>query len=373
MQARLQEARKLEAVSRLAGGIAHDFNNLLMSILGTVELMRLDAEDPALQADLDQITTDGERAAALTKQLLTFARTKQARAEPVELDAVVREAVELLRHRPDSGIELVLDLELDARCVRGVPASLRELVLDLAFNARDAMPEGGSLTISTRAEAAPASGEPQLVLRVSDTGEGMTPEVAERAFEPFFTTKELGKGSGLGLAAAYGVVRSHGGEISTHSSPGLGTTFEVRLPELAAPCKPERDLANLGPRFAAPGLVLLVDDSAGPRQVASRLLSRLGFEVMAAPDGPTALDLLRARSDELRGAVLDVRMPGMNGVETLRRLRELNPELPVVMASGYADPEHLDELATLGVHDVLRKPYTLDELGGALARVLASA
>jgi signal transduction histidine kinase/CheY-like chemotaxis protein len=369
MQRRLQQAEKMEAVGRLAGGVAHDFNNLLVGVLGTVELLLLDEEDPATRSDLEVIAQAGQRAAELTQQLLAFARTNQEQVVTVRPDLIVAEVVGLLQRTLVAGIEVRTDLGVGDLCVRGVPSQLHTALLNLAVNARDAMPDGGVLAFATSVATAPFGAlgtEPWIRLTVSDSGHGMPPDVAAKAFEPFFTTKPAGEGTGLGLATVYGIVTSHGGEIEVSSAPGQGTTFEILLPT-CDPCSSDKAVRDEGgARSEAGGWVLLVEDGAGPRRTGTRLLERLGYQVLEAEDGPTALRRAMEHPAELRAAVIDLQMPHMDGVEALRRLRVLRPELPAVMVSGYPQPHHLDALARLGVRGVLRKPYSLQDLAGAL-------
>jgi len=378
MREQLQLAQKMEAIGRLAGGVAHDFNNLLTTIRGHTELLRRSApsEAPA-RLDLDAILTASDRAAELTGQLLAFSRRGKLRAEQVDIDKLIEEVVRLLHHSVDPRIEVRCDLGLEGALITGDPSRLQSALLNLAVNARDAMPEGGLLVFSTRVVqlAGPRPAEspigpgPHAEIRVSDTGMGMAPEVARRVFEPFFTTKEMGRGTGLGLAAVYGTVKSHNGSISVESAPGLGTLFRIHLPLVAhhgqAPVvAPERAWVE------GRGTVLLVDDQAEVREVTTSILDRLGYTVITAEDGVAALSLYDQHREVIRLVLLDVRMPRMDGAETLRRLRRLDPELPVVIVSGFGADRDLASIRGMGVQGVVEKPFTVSELSETMARAL---
>jgi signal transduction histidine kinase/ActR/RegA family two-component response regulator len=381
MREQLQLSQKMEAIGRLAGGVAHDFNNLLTTIRGHTELLRRNTlVDAPTRIDLDAILTASDRAAELTGQLLAFSRRGKLRAEQVELDKLIEEVTRLLRHTVDPRIEVRSELGLDGAVVAGDPSRLQSALLNLAVNARDAMPEGGQLVFSTRVvgpedPARPGelpAGPPLAEIRVADTGMGMAPEVARRVFEPFFTTKEMGRGTGLGLAAVYGTVRSHGGSIVVDSAPGLGSLFRIYLPLVGqhgaatATVTPERAWIE------GRGTVLLVDDQAEVRDVTGSILDRLGYTVITAEDGVAALARYAQHSQSIRLVLLDVRMPRMDGAETLRRLRKLAPALPVVIVSGFGADKDLATIRAMGVQGVVEKPFTVSELSETMARALGA-
>jgi two-component system cell cycle sensor histidine kinase/response regulator CckA len=379
MREQLLLAQKMEAIGRLAGGVAHDFNNLLTTIRGHTELLRRTSPvDAPARIDLDAILTASDRAAELTGQLLAFSRRGKLRAEQVEVDKLIDEVTRLLRHTVDPRIEVRSQLALEGAVVAGDPSRLQSALLNLAVNARDAMPEGGQLVFSTRvvdpADPArpgelPPGPTPFAEICVADTGMGMAPEVARRVFEPFFTTKEMGRGTGLGLAAVYGTVKSHGGSIAVESTPGLGTLFRIYLPLVghqqgAAAAAPERAWVE------GRGTVLLVDDQADVREVTGSILDRLGYTVLTAADGVAALALLEQHRPAIRLVLLDVRMPRMDGAGTLRRLRQLAPALPVVIVSGFGADDDLATIRGMGVQGVVEKPFTVSELSETMARAL---
>jgi CheY-like chemotaxis protein len=379
VEEQLRQSQKMEAIGRLAGGVAHDFNNLLTTIRGHTELLRRSAaSDAPARLDLDAILTASDRAAELTGQLLAFSRRGKMRVEEVQIDKLIEEVVRLLRHTVDPRIEVRCELGLGGAVVAGDPSRLQSALLNLAVNARDAMPDGGLLAFSTRVvdvasarrtSDLPTSPGPYAEIRVADTGMGMAPDVARRVFEPFFTTKEMGRGTGLGLAAVYGTVKSHNGSISVESAPGLGSLFRIHLPLSAqhgevVPTVPERAWVE------GRGTVLLVDDQAEVREVTTSILDRLGYTVITAEDGVAALTLYQQHRDVIRLVLLDVRMPRMDGAETLRRLRRINPTLPVVIVSGFGADNDLATIRSIGVQGVVEKPFTVSELSETMARAL---
>jgi signal transduction histidine kinase/CheY-like chemotaxis protein len=380
MREQLLLAQKMEAIGRLAGGVAHDFNNLLTTIRGHTELLRRTSPtDAPARTDLDAILTASDRAAELTGQLLAFSRRGKLRAEQVEVDKLIEEVTRLLRHTVDPRIEVRSHLALGGAVVAGDPSRLQSALLNLAVNARDAMPEGGQLVFSTqvvnpadpaRPGELPPGPAPFAEIRVADTGMGMAPEVARRVFEPFFTTKEMGRGTGLGLAAVYGTVKSHGGSIAVESAPGLGTLFRIYLPLVG---DHQAAVAAAAPEQAwveGRGTVLLVDDQAEVREVTVSILDRLGYTVLTAEDGVAALALFEQHRPAIRLVLLDVRMPRMDGAETLRRLRHLAPTLPVVIVSGFGADNDLATIRDMGVQGMVEKPFTVSELSETMARAL---
>ncbi len=373
----LAQAQKMEAVGRLTGGVAHDFNNLLMAVLGNLDLVARRLTEPRLLKFVDQARTAAERGAALTAQLLAFSRRQRLEPRALDVGLQVRAAVELLRPTFGVGHQIETHIAEDLWPALADPTQLDLMVVNLALNARDASPNGGTVTVSVdrttvmvashRAEGPPPGD--YVTVAVSDSGEGMTPDVLARVFEPFFTTKPLGKGSGLGLSQVLGLTKQLGGGVEVETAPGQGSTFRVYLPraeaaaELPAEAQSEPNLATLK------GLkVLLVDDDEAVREVAARLLSDLGCEVTQAENGERALAEMR-RAPDHAAAVIDFAMPGLNGGDTAVALRALKPGLAVVLMSGYADLETL-EVAWSG--PVLRKPFIRGDLARALVRAVAS-
>jgi signal transduction histidine kinase/CheY-like chemotaxis protein len=370
----LVQVQKMEAIGRLTGGVAHDFNNLLMAVLGNLDLLARRIADPKHLKYVEQARAAGERGAKLTAQLLAFARRQRLEARPIDVNQAIQAAAGLLRSTLGGGHGLDCEPTPNLWPAMGDVTQVELMIVNLALNARDAMPDGGRITISaanirltdppTRPEA-PPPGE-YAVITVADTGEGMAPEVVDRAFEPFFTTKPIGKGSGLGLPQVLGLAKQLGGGVQIETAAGVGTTVRVYLPRSGA--FTEAVPAPVGDLMVLKGLrVLLVDDDLDVRTVTAQLLEELGCRVEAADCGEAALELARTGA-AFQAALVDFAMPGLNGGETARRLRELSPGLPVVLMSGYAD---LDNLAETWVGPVLHKPFGAQALGRELARVTA--
>jgi signal transduction histidine kinase/ActR/RegA family two-component response regulator len=372
-----RQAQRLEALGQLAGGVAHDFNNLLTGILGYAEL--IDSPDPLVQEAARGIRTAANRAASLTRQLLGFARRGKHLSTTVDLHALVREVAALLERTLTRDIALSTRLLAPRATVRGDPSQLQQIVLNLAVNARDAMPEGGSLTFETRAlrldEAAgrALSGLPPgdyVQLTVADSGVGIPVAIHGRVFEPFFTTKPPGQGSGMGLAMVYGIVRNHAGAVDFTSEEGRGTRFTVTLPLTTAVQQAEGEVPRPWPRR---GLrVLLVDDEAVVRDATSRLLRSVGCEVVAAASAEEALERLQQGVDpEL--ILVDLTMPGLDGVACLEAVRKLKPRLPALLTSGYGQDGRVQTALESGFQGFLQKPFDRGELTVAIERALRPA
>jgi PAS domain S-box-containing protein len=371
----LRQAQKMEAVGRLAGGMAHDFNNLLTIIQGRGELLRESlAGDPSSRRDVEMIVRTSQRAAALTQQLLAFSRRQVLRPVVLDLNAVVAQTADMLARLIGEDVEIVTRLERDGCRVRADRTQLEQVLLNLAVNARDAMPEGGRLTIATRREVAagatPGNGH-RAVLEVTDTGVGMTPEVQARAFEPFFTTKDQGKGTGLGLSTVYGIVEQHAGRIGFTSEPGQGTRFTISLPGAEDAPEPRRVEAPVAVEGSGQ-VILLVEDEVDLRELAAEALRRVGYEVVVAASPRNAIALCEARGGQVDLLLTDVVMPEMNGRELADALQARYPELRVLFMSGYTR----DAIAKHGVLEdgiaLLDKPFTLPQLHQAVAARLAT-
>ncbi len=368
-----RQSQKLEAVGLLAGGVAHDFNNLLAAILGHADVLALEAAPGSeVEASARTISQAAQRAGELTRQLLAFARLGQHRQEPVDLHALVAEATGLLGRTLGKSIRIVTALAAPRHHVRGDPGQLQQVIVNLAVNARDAMPEGGTLTLATSERrggpGGPAGGPPPgawLVLEVTDTGTGIAPADLERIFEPFFTTKAEGRGSGLGLATVYGIVKAHGGEIRAEPRDGGGTRFTVSLPLLEAP-PPAAPPPEPPPRHGS-GVVLVVDDEDLVRRAAGRMLAALGYHPALVAGGEEALAWLASQAAPPRAVLLDLAMPGMDGAAAFRLMRQRWPALPVILCSGFARNAQAQQLLDEGALGFLQKPYRTAELGEALA------
>jgi two-component system, cell cycle sensor histidine kinase and response regulator CckA len=369
LEERLRHSQKMEALGRLAGGVAHDFNNLLTAILGYCSLLGMKLRETSLLVFLREIEKSGERAAALTRQLLAFSRKQMMVPQVLDLGVVLRELRMMLRPLLSEDIELSIDIANDLKPVRADRGQIEQVFLNLVVNARDAMPRGGKLGVALYNECA-ASGPGSIVLLVTDTGTGMTPAVRSRVFEPFFTTKAEGKGTGLGLATVYGIVTQSGGTVSLDSEPGQGSRFVVRLPlseeiDSIAPPKQETSAAPAGSAN-----ILLVEDEETVRSLTARVLEEQGHRVLVAANGPEALALAGLESADIDLVVTDVIMPGMKGPELVAKLLELRPSLKVLYVSGYA----ADSLGLGGRIDgeipFLPKPFTASVLARRVREVL---
>jgi PAS domain S-box-containing protein len=385
LEAQLLHAQKLESLGVLAGGIAHDFNNLLTGILGNAELAELDTRDTTALACLQEIQRASRRAAELCRQMLAYSGKGRFVIEQLDLSELVREIAGMLEHAISKKATLALELASALPGVEADATQIRQVVMNLITNASESLGDrSGTIRVVTSARRCAleelrtgylddhlAPGE-YVVCEVSDTGCGMTPEVKARLFDPFFTTKFTGRG--LGMAAVLGIVRGHRGAITVESEPGKGTTIRLLLPAsgrvaaaLPIPAsvpEPTRD------DWRGSGAVLVVDDEQVVRTVAERFLARLGFEVICAPDGEAALELLREQV-ELRCVLLDLTMPRLNGEETYRELRGLRPELPVILMSGYNEQDAVERFTGRGLAGFLQKPFQIDRLRACLQAALA--
>ncbi len=379
LEEQLRHAQKMEAVGRLAGGIAHDFNNLLTAIIGYAEIVMVgfDPKDPR-RADAEEIKRAAERAAELTRQMLAFSRRQVMQPKVVDLNVVLQKVEPMLRRVIGEDIVMTITPKATAPSVRVDPGQLEQVVMNLVVNARDAMPKGGRLTVETSdaifdREGLPPSAMPgpYVMLSVSDTGIGMSPEVRARIFEPYFTTKEIGKGTGLGLSTAYGIVQQSDGFIQVNSEPGQGTTFRVFLPRSEAAVEV---LAGVVPEDAPGGTehILLVEDDSSVRRSTRETLIRLGYSVTEAASGRAGLAL---GSDDTRHfdlALCDVILGDMSGPAVYEALRALRPSVRVLYMSGYAD----EAIVRTGVLDegfpFLQKPFTPHDLAFKIREVLGA-
>lgn len=378
LQSLLSQSQKMEVVGQLAGGIAHDFNNMLAGIMAAAELLKLRlAYDEKDQKLLETIISATTRSADLTRELLTFSRKGTAALCPVHINETIAAAMGLLERTIDKQIQLISRLEGGDPVVMGDQTQLQNALLNLGVNARDAMPHGGTLRYATTVremdEAACRSvgvslpAGRYLEIAVSDTGSGMTKAVMEHIFEPFFTTKGVGKGTGLGLAAVYGAIKNHRGEICVNSQPGHGSVFKIYLPLVADDSNKQtiRDEVVTGC-----GGVLLVDDEEMLRSLGRELLEELGYTVYLAENGEQALEVFAAQRNEILLVILDMIMPKMGGKEAFMHLREQAPEVKVLFCSGFSCDGTGDELVELGASGFIQKPYNLSELSRAVAEAL---
>ena len=366
LEAQYRQATKLEAVGRLAGGIAHDFNNLLTVILGYSDALADSASPDDAREAADAIHHAALRASKLTQQLLAFSRRQVLQVRIVDLSAVVKDTLEMVRRLISSDIEIRTSLTEQPTLVDADVVQLEQVLLNLATNARDAMPEGGRLTIET--SRIQRDGRAWAELAISDTGVGIDPETAAHIFDPFFTTKEVGKGTGLGLASVYGIARQSGGDVTAESEPGGGSTFRVHLPISKAASAAEEDASPPTPRDRKAS-ILVAEDNSDVRRILVRMLRAAGHTVMATEDGQAALDQARDRSLDFDLLVTDVVMPGMTGGELAEHIRELRPEIKILFVSGYANDEVVRRGASEGA-PLLQKPFTLGSVTDAVSKLL---
>jgi PAS domain S-box-containing protein len=364
MEEELRQSQKMEAVGRLAGGVAHDFNNLLMLISGYANQLLDDTDLPTKhRAFCEQLVDATRRAATLTRQLLAFSRKHPAIPQVVDLNAIISDMAKMLQRLLSDRIRLVVNVGAEELPIFADPSQLELLIMNLSINARDAMPEGGILSITTSNEA-PEEGKSYesdpgsyVVMEVSDTGLGMSDDIKERIFEPFFTTKGVGKGTGLGLSAAYGIVEQANGHITVESEPDHGTTFRVYLPRAAGEV-PKKIISTEASPGTGHETLLLAEDETGIRAMTSVYLENLGYKVLEAENGNEALRISREYKEAIDLLITDIVMPGMRGDDLVRVIQQERPDMAAVFISGYAD---LEKLGT----DIpfVEKPFTFPELG----------
>jgi DNA-binding response OmpR family regulator/two-component sensor histidine kinase len=357
LEAALVQSQKMEAIGQLTGGLAHDFNNLLTAIVGNLDLIRVRATDSRIVRQAENAFKAAERGSKLTAQLLAFSRTQKLATAPVDLNDLIVGMSELVDQTSGAAITVEADL------AQGLPHALADAnqlelaILNLSINARDAMPSGGTLTISTRPDP---DNKDRVLVCVADTGTGMTPEVVARAFDPFFTTKPPGKGKGLGLSQVYGIVQQLGGDVTIDTAPGKGTRINIAL--RIAHAAAEHDGTEAARASRGSETVLIVDDDPDVRDIMSGVLSDLGYRVEEAGSGEAALDLLKDHRPDLM--VLDFGMPGLNGAEVAAAARQTKQGLRILFVSGYSDTSAIEK--AVGKVTLLHKPFRPAEFAAAV-------
>jgi two-component system, cell cycle sensor histidine kinase and response regulator CckA len=379
LEEQLRQSQRLESIGRLAGGVAHDFNNLLTVIVGYTEMLLADASQPG-SGPLREIREAGERAADLTKQLLAFSRRQTVQPAIIDINAIVTKTETFLRRLIGEDIQLVTRLDPALGSVEADRGQIQQIIMNLAINSRDAMPNGGSLLIETsnvfldetyRASHPEVQPGPYVMLAVSDTGEGMSPEIQAQIFEPFFTTKEPGRGTGLGLATVYGMVKTAGGWIWVYSEPHRGTTFKIYLPQTvhaAAPAVP-----GIATEAHGSETVLIVEDQADVRAVALAGLAAFGYSPHAVATGREALQFCRDFDGEIHLLLTDVVMPDMNGREVARQVAQLRPGIRVLYMSGYTSNVIVHQGILDSGIEYLQKPFTPESLARRIREVLGGS
>ncbi|MGZ5847874.1 MAG: hybrid sensor histidine kinase/response regulator [Ramlibacter sp.] len=376
LEMQLRQSQKMEALGTLAGGIAHDFNNIVAAILGNARLARdRSAADAPVQPFVAEITRAGLRARDLVQRILAFSRNQPPDFSVQPLEPLVREGVQLLRAMLPSGIELVHEAASQAVIVRADATQVSQVLMNLGTNAWQAIgPHPGRITVWTGTAGSDA------VIEVADTGCGMDEHTVERMFEPFFTTKAQGEGTGLGLPVVHGIVRAHGGRIDVESRPGQGSTFRIHLPlapagdlPSALPCGDRPPVAKAPPAPAGGRHVVYLDDYPAMVLMVRAILEAQGYRVTGFEDPQAALGWLQAHAGEADLVVSDYNMPGCSGLELAARLRELRPQLPVILASGYITDDLRQAATEVGVRHLFDKPRGVEELCGLVDEVLRGA
>ncbi len=379
MEEKILQAQKIDSIGHLAGGIAHDFNNILTAILGSASIMRRKIKDDQRWLKyVDLIETTSRRGAAVTRQLLTFARKSQTTFQPVDLNTIVEQTLRLFEATSPKTIHVKCTLAGEPMIVEGDEGQLQQSILNLCLNARDAMPDGGVLVLNCRpvyvdAEHARqfADGKPgqYVLLSIADSGLGIPPHVLQRIYEPFFTTKEQGKGTGLGLSVVYGVVRSHNGYIHVESEVNSGTIFTIYLPR-GADARMSRQARRAGELRGGNERILLVEDEISIGEIGSDILKDLGYDIEVAHNGREAMQLLERARKPFQLVILDMNMPRMGGRATFERIREQFPDLKILVCSGYSATMIDDGLFARAIDGFIQKPYELEDIAMKIRDVL---
>lgn len=372
-------AQRMESIGTLAGGIAHDLNNVLAPIMMAVELLKLEEKSPARINMLDMIESSARRGASMVSQVLTFARGLEGRRVEVQVRHLIREMVKIAAGSFPKNITINSQVAADLWTLKADPTQLHQVLLNLCVNARDAMPDGGSIKITAEnvmldeqyaAMNIEASTGPYVHVEVADTGGGIPQKVIEKIFDPFFTTKEVGKGTGLGLSTVMAIVKSHGGFIRVQSEMGMGAKFHIYLPAQTTTCSTASQEEASEPPKGKGETVLIVDDEDSIRQIAKRTLETFGYKVLQAGNGSEALDLYEARQQEIAVIITDMMMPVMDGQATIQALRQMNPKIRIIGTTGMMTSSRVSQITSLGIQYLLPKPFTAETLLNTVRKVL---
>ena len=379
VEAKLQQAQKMEALGTLAGGIAHDFNNILAIILGNTELTIEDvSERSPVRHRLEEVRKACLRAKDLVKQILTFSRQTEHEMTPIKTTPIIKESIKLLRSSIPTTIEIRHNLSSHSDTINGDPGQIKEVLINLCSNSADAMREnGGVLEVSlenitldeqTAVGYDALSPGDYLRLSVSDTGHGIEPDILNRVFDPYFTTKKAGEGTGMGLAAVSGLIRNHNGAITVHSEEGKGATFHVYLPLAQDEISPRADIA--GPLPTGSECILFIDDEQSLVNLGRQILGRLGYSVITRTSSSEALDLFRKNPDQFDLVVTDMTMPHMQGDRLAKELIKIDPDIPVILFTGYSDQIDEEKAKEMGIAAYIMKPVAMREMANTIRKVL---
>ncbi len=382
LQRQLEQAQKMEAIGTLAGGIAHGFNNILAVILGYIELSLDEMQgDTPLRRNIERVRIAAERGRELVNQILTFSRRGAQERKPLRIANIITEALKLLRSSLPSTIEIRQDITAASGIALANATQVQQVVMNLCTNAAHAMREkGGLLEVGLHevyldeASAAAYNGigpGPYLRLSVSDTGHGIEPEIMKRIFEPYFTTKKHGEGTGMGLAVTHGIVKSHGGDVAVYSEPGRVTTFRVLLPAVEGTVEAGAREKETPPEGKGQH-ILFVDDEKSLVDVGERLLKKLGYRVTAGNSSLEALELFRAGPGGFDLVITDLTMPNMTGVQLTRELKRIQPDIPIILCTGFSEAITADQIQQLGIRKLLLKPVNILNLAKAIQKVLGN-
>jgi len=380
LEQRLTQAQKMEALGTLAGGIAHDFNNQLSGVLGFADLIISKADNPELSRYAQSIKYSAMQSANLTQQLLAFGRKGSFIRQPIHIHKLLKDIQMILSHSLDKRIEVQHHFNAAEDTVSGDPAHLQSALLNIAINARDAMPEGGQLILTTEGvdlDQDFCSQHPEKIapgrylnISITDTGIGIAPNHLSKIFEPFFTTKKVGEGTGMGLSGAYATIERHGGFIKVQSQPGEGSTFMTYLPLSTVEASDPGKTAKQEAPVKGQGRILLVDDEEMVRNVAAEMLTTLGYKVFTCVNGAEALEYYQQHWQEIDLVILDMIMPKMNGYDTFKGLRDVNPEVLAILATGYSTDGLAQTILAEGCKTVISKPFEYAELSTVVADIL---
>lgn len=375
----LLRAQRMESIGTLAGGIAHDLNNILAPVLMSVEMLQLKNPDVETNRWLEIIRENTERGADLIKQVLTFARGAEGKRISVQIKHIVKDLIRVLKETLPKTISIKQNIEPELLVVSADPTQIHQVLMNLVVNARDAMPTGGSLTIEAQnisldtnfvRENPEAKAGDYVVLTVSDAGIGMNEETQKRIFDPFFTTKEIGKGTGLGLATALTIIKSHHGFMTVESAPSMGTIFKIYLPAKQVTSQNKIEALATNYQQGNGETILVVDDEENIREVSKATLEKFNYKVLTASDGTEAIAVFAQNAGKIAAVLTDMAMPFMDGAATIRALKKINPQQKIIAMSGIMSNEQTTDLTSLHVTAFLTKPFTTENLLTALAEIL---